>query len=175
MNKIGKNTREFNLIQQNLVDYVEPILGCRSRAEDIVQEVIIRTIPNEQSCIPKQGVGYLYKAVKNLAIDFIRRSAMEKRHQSTHIISWIEPSATPNPETVLAQQKEISKIVNALDKLPEKEKIAIQKHRIEGCSFSEIAQHLNVSNATVHRLIKKGFLTIMKELTPKTDKEKDDD
>lgn len=151
--------------RQDLVDYATPIIGCRNQAEDIVQDAFLRFLPEKNSRPPKKsGLAYLYKTVRNLAIDFIRRSAMENRHQSSGNIEWLNPGEAPSPELVNQRRTDLDAITNALSQLPEKERIAVEMHRIGGYTLQEIAHHLNVSVATAHRLLRNGLIKVVRAL-----------
>ena len=56
-----------------LIDYAQPIVGCRARAEDVVQEAYLRFAAATDRERPAddrilQPVGYLYRIVRNLAV-----------------------------------------------------------------------------------------------------------
>ncbi|MGU9546296.1 sigma factor, partial [Bacillus cereus] len=61
-----------------LLDYAAPIVGCRSRAEDVVQEAWLRFSRQEEDAAIRHPASYLYRIVRNLSLDLTRRSATEK-------------------------------------------------------------------------------------------------
>ena len=64
-----------------LVDYSAPIVGCRAQAEEVVQEAWLRFCGQADSAAqPSNPVGYLYRIVRNLSFDLLRRSTLENRH-----------------------------------------------------------------------------------------------
>lgn len=146
-----------------LVNYATPITGCRARAEDIVQEAYLKVLPQEQHK-PQNAIAYLYRTVRNLAIDLVRRSAMEDRHQDADRVSWLEPMAATSPEDMTSQHDELQRIADVISRLPESERRAIEMHRFGGHSMTEIARRLEVSPATVHRLIRNALSKISQAL-----------
>jgi RNA polymerase sigma-70 factor (ECF subfamily) len=69
-----------------LIDYATPIVGCRARAEDVVQEAYIRFVPARVADARiEQPVAYLYRIVRNVALDWTRRFAPLSVSTSTRI------------------------------------------------------------------------------------------
>lgn len=62
-----------------LVDYAASIVGCRSRAEDVVPEAYLRFDDAAERGRLTQPTGYLFRIVRNLATDLLRRLALENR------------------------------------------------------------------------------------------------
>src|SRR5687768_2183785 len=66
-----------------LVEYATPLVGDRARAEDIVQDAYLRFAPRETEAgdgikAITQPLGYLYRVVRNLALDLGRRRKSEQ-------------------------------------------------------------------------------------------------
>lgn len=143
-----------------LVKYATPITGCRAHAEDIVQEAYLKVLPTKKT----NTISYMYRVVRNLAIDLVRRSSMEGRLRDSEKITWLEPKGVITPEESSSQQDDLSKISYAFDQLPELEKQALSMHRIDGYTMLEIAKRLNISVSTVHRLIKSAVVALGQSL-----------
>ncbi|MCU5787979.1 sigma-70 family RNA polymerase sigma factor [Alloalcanivorax marinus] len=136
-----------------LVDYVTSIVGCRARAEDLVQDAFLRFVPDGRRPTGS-GVAYLYRIVRNLAIDFTRRSAMESRHQNEETVEWLKPREESSPEQTALQHDRLDRLAGVLDGLPRRQRLAIEMHRVGGYTLAEIAERLDVSTATAHRLVR---------------------
>lgn len=143
-----------------LMDYVTRITGCRARAEDVVQDAFLRYAPDEIKDTSVSRVSYLYKIVRNLAIDLVRRSAMETRYLYTNTVTWLEPAGEASPEEHTLQSDQLSRVVEVLSKLSEKERLAIEMYRFSDYTQAEIAERLGVSISTVHRMIRNAMLQI---------------
>ncbi|WP_250463463.1 sigma-70 family RNA polymerase sigma factor [Microbulbifer litoralis] len=146
----------------DLVDYVATITGCRSRAEDVVQDAFLRFVPdNGPAAAPgTSGAAYLYRIVRNLAFDLSRRSTMESRHQNEESVEWLKPREERSPEQLLLQHKRLEQLSVVLEGLPERERIAIEMHRVGGYTLAEISERLRVSTATAHRLVRRAVVHI---------------
>ncbi len=137
-----------------LVDYAAPIVGCRSRAEDVVQEAWLRfSGRDEQGAGVNNPVGYLYRIVRNLALDLTRRVATERRSPDGDAILAEMPSAAASPEQQAASQDELQVISDALSELPERTRTAFEMHRLGGFTLQQVAAALGISLGLAHQLV----------------------
>ena len=138
-----------------LIDYAQPIVGCRSRAEDVVQEAYLRFAaatdrerPADERIL--QPVGYLYRIVRNLAVDWARHVAQEDPAAVMEQIA----SATPSPEQAALDRNQLRIVIAALAELPPRTRWAFELHRLQGETFPIIARRLGISVGLAHRLVK---------------------
>ena len=155
----------YHLHRGALVDYALPIVGCRAKAEDIVQEAFIRfsarkgtaelglgAAGNRRQAIA-HPVSYLYRIVRNLAIDWIRRPAESLEIGDVDGLAAV-PDKTATPEQTVLQRDELRILAEALAELPERTRTAFDLHRLQGRSLKEVANHLGVSVVRAHQLVK---------------------
>ena len=150
-----------------LVDYAAPIVGCRARAEDVVQDAFLRysaqqaagtadgtadgtSNPGQAIAYP---VSYLYRIVRNLALDGVRRSAVSGESADETTLARLQ-TATATPEQTTLDRDRLRLLAEALTELPERTRIAFDMHRIEGRSLQEVADRLGVSVVRAHQLVK---------------------
>lgn len=136
-----------------LIDYATPIVGCPAHAEDVVQEAYTRFAP--APAVVNQPASYLYRIVRNLALDLKRSLVSETRRNAMRAESI--DAAVPSPEEHAYYRDELRKVEEALATLPPKVKLAFQMHRLGGMTFEQIGQRLNVSTATAARWSKEAF------------------
>jgi RNA polymerase sigma factor (sigma-70 family) len=150
----------------SLVDYATPIVGDRARAEDLVQEAFLRFAPpgEEPPGEIEQPLAYLYRIVRNLALDWTRRRTMEHRRQQAEPPWWAMPETPRTPEQELAHARDIDLVAAALEELPRDARIAVEMHRFGGHTLGEIADRLGVSVPTAHRLVRDALLRIARRL-----------
>lgn len=150
-----------------LVDYATPITGCRARAEDVVQDAFLRFMPAPGAATPRrQPVAYLYRIVRNLALDGARRSAMEKRHQTADQAPWLIPAAEPDPAQTASARDELSQVAETLRRLPDAARTALTLYRLHGLTQEAVAARLGVSVPTANRLIRSALLQVAQCVTP---------
>jgi len=143
-----------------LIDYAQPIVGCRARAEDVVQEAYLRlaNIDDTRAAASPihQPVGYLYRIVRNLALDWVRHRAIEG-DAVTPEQGDATPAAIPTPEQQALDRDQLRRLIAALDELPMRTRTAFEMHRLDGRTFPEIARHLGISVGLSHRLVKQAL------------------
>lgn len=146
-----------------LVDYAAPIVGCRARAEDVVQDAFLRYSAQQAAATADETadsgqaiahpVSYLYRIVRNLALDGVRRSAVSGESADETTLARL-PTATATPEQTTLDRDRLRLLAEALTELPERTRIAFDMHRIEGRSLQEVADRLGVSVVRAHQLVK---------------------
>jgi RNA polymerase sigma-70 factor (ECF subfamily) len=143
-----------------LVDYASGILGNRVRAEDMVQEAWMRLDQAAQSRFLDQPLSYLYRIVRNLALDDRRRSVREHKVVAIESLETATdrlPDERPSPEETVLYKAEFGLLMDALAELPERTRIALEMHRFGECKLREIAEVLGVSLPMAHTLVSQGI------------------
>ncbi|MFV0453929.1 MAG: sigma-70 family RNA polymerase sigma factor [Pseudomonas sp.] len=152
MNEQGNKSHLFANHRKALVDYAAPITGCRAQAEDVVQDAWLRFSQTKQGNLT-QPLAYLYRIVRNLALDFTRSAGYNQRQNDSEELFEQIPAHTPSPEQQLSSQDELRLIAEALAQLPERTRIAFEMHRLGGYTLQQIASHLNISVGLAHQLV----------------------
>lgn len=144
-----------------LISYAIPLTGSRAAAEDIVQDAWFRFSSAPTAQTPS---AYLYRIVRNLALDFVRRLSLENRYQPEEetppVCAWMLPSASPEPEDTLVNTEQLDEVSKAMAALPEKEAQALEMHRLGGARYEEIAEALEVSVSSAHRLVHQAMVKV---------------
>ena len=146
-----------------LIDYATPIVGDRAQAEDVVQEAWLR-FEGAESPEPAaarqtpilQPVGYLYRIVRNLALDWTRKLASERRSQqnSFTLDAVAAQMDGTTPEATILHRDTLRLVAAAMAELPERNRLAFEMHRFGGCTFQEIADRLGISLGLAHKLVR---------------------
>lgn len=155
-----------------LVEYAMPIVGDRMRAEDVVQEAFLRFAPARPAPSDPardQPLRYLYRIVRNLAYDLMRRRLTEQRAQLDEPIWWTVPAASRTPEEELALRQKLRRIDEILAEYPPRVRLAVKMHRLGGYTLQEIAERLGVSVNMVHRMIRDAVLVVATRLSASAD------
>ncbi len=141
------------------MNYASGIVGDKAHAEDIVQEAWLRFDEAVRRRQPEHPLGYLYRIVRNLALDGRRRMTRESRVMvNRHFDAVVGTSAddAPGPERIALYKDELELVIAAIDELPERTRIALEMHRFGGCKLREIAAFLNISIPLAHVLVADG-------------------
>lgn len=148
-----------------LIDYATPIFGCRARAEDVVQDAYVRFAQRRRGQDEvEQPLGYLYRIVRNLAVDALRSmGADQRRRDAQRVLLPDEPSAV-SPEDALIAQDALRRVDKALSDMPERMRRAFHLYRMAGLTLQQISDELGVSVPTAHRLVREATLVLMREM-----------
>ena len=135
-------------------------LGTRDDARDVSQEVFLRAFKYlHRVDVHKPFEPWLMRITVNACRDAARRR--QRRRDTvveTHTPDPIDPS--PDPYDGLARKQERLILQNALDTLPEKERLAILLRDVEGLSTAEFASILQSSETTVRSQVSRGRLRL---------------
>ena len=145
----------FMMHRGALVNYANGIVGDSAHAEDVVQEAWLRYGAARQGWRLEEPVGYLYRIVRNLALDRRRRLNLEDRHAAVQIGQAETDIAdrAPSPEDKAIARQELQRVIAAMAELPERTRIALEMHRFGGCTLKDIARHLGVSVSMAQVLV----------------------
>ena len=145
-----------------LIDRHAPALELFARqwcesAEDVVQEAFVKLAG--QNPQPEQPVAWLYRAVRNRAINAGLASRRRKRHETGAAANadlWFESEFTPEIEPEQAQA--------VLESLPIDQREVIVAHLWGGLTFQEIAVLVDSSSSTIHRRYQAGLAALREQL-----------
>lgn len=141
-----------------LINYAKGVLGDRASAEDVVQDAFLR-FSEATSAALEQPAAYLYRIVRNLALDAMRRQNSENRQQQSPP-QWMQPGQLHSPEQQVLHQADIRQVAATFADLPEQMRIAVEMHRLGGYTLQQIASHLNITLSMTHRLVRDAVVQL---------------
>jgi len=148
----------FMAHRDELLAYASGIVGDHADAEDVLQEAFLRFDAVAGARPLDEPLGYLYRIVRNLAVDGRRRKTREGRLILADTTQAEEtPEDRPSPEAEAAGRDELRAMRDAMAELPERTRIALEMHRFGGCTLKDIAAFLDVSIGTAHGLVISGL------------------
>lgn len=139
-----------------LVDYATGIVGSRAQAEDVVQEAWLRFDDAAKTRFVNEPLSYLYRIVRNLALDGRRRMARESKVLTGDDLDRAAANSIDQPSTpeaIALHRNQLDAMMTALAELPERHRIAFEMHRVAGCTLREIAVTLDVSVSQAQVLV----------------------
>ena len=158
-----------NRYKDKLINFIFNYLGDFESSEDVVQETMIKLYQKKHYYkeIAKFST-WLYTIAKNLANTELRK----RKQRKTTLLSQFSkddktyelPSNDPEPGQEI-QTDIVNKIIrNAVDQLSEKFKIVIVLRDIQGLSYEDISDIINVPIGTVKSRINRARLQLQVEL-----------
>ena len=158
-----------NRYKDKLINFIFSYLGDLESSEDVVQETMIKLYQKKHYYkeIAKFST-WLYTIAKNLANTELRK----RKQRKTTLLSQFSkddktyelPSNDPEPGQEI-QTDIVNKIIrDAVDQLSEKFKIVIVLRDIQGLSYEDISEIINVPIGTVKSRINRARLQLQVEL-----------
>ena len=153
------NEQEFNdafiAHRSQLHHTAQKILRSRELAEEVVQEAYLKVVEIAKNCTIKQPVAYFFQIVRNLSIDYYRRSSIEATlFSSEEDNSHYSAIATGTPETIAITRENLLLLDKVLGSLPERTRKAFEWYRLGGHTQRDIAEMLGVSTTLVNFMIR---------------------
>jgi len=146
-----------------LHSYAYTLLQEDAQAEEIVQQVYYKLwLKKNELHINQKLKAYLYKAVHNECLNFIKHQKVKKTHQE-FVMHTEKQSSSPIQQ--LAAQELKTKIQQALASLPEQCRTIFQMSRFEDLKYREIAEQLQLSVKTVENQMGKALRTMRQHLS----------
>lgn len=148
-----------------LVKIATRITGCHSRAEDVVQEAFFRLAAMKKVSLPlKAQVNYVFRVVRNLAIDSYRKQAMEQKYSGSEEEGLNAVINGATPESTNLHREALENVDAALSLLPPRTRYAFEVHRIHGVPQKVIAKELGVSPTLVNFMVHDALVHCRKML-----------
>ena len=132
-----------------LCEYAARFFVAEPEVEELVADVFLKLWQKRMSLtITSNLKAYLYKMVKHQVLGHLRikndaaTQSLEENLKQT-------PTSEMNPFWQLSYQEFLHKLEEKIKELPEQRQRIFRLNKLEGCSYSEIAQQLNLSEKTV--------------------------
>jgi RNA polymerase sigma-70 factor (ECF subfamily) len=127
------------------------VLGNWADAEEVAQEVFLRLYRHGLGFPTEAAMGsWIYRVTVNLCVDRTR-----KVRPCQDVPDLRDPGATPEASAIREERK--GQLMQALAKLPVKERAAVVLREIEGLSTAEVAEILGSREVTVRSQISNAF------------------
>ena len=127
------------------------MLGNGPEAEDAAQEAFIRAYKYLDSYDPKRPFStWLFSIASHYCIDQLRRRRIDWLPLREEIAEPVRlASASPNPEAVVTERDREAWIENLMETLSPTDRAAVTLHYWYDCSYSEIADVLDLTVSAV--------------------------
>ncbi len=120
----------------------------REVVADLIQDTFVRVAGMRNPETVENARGFLFTVAANLARDHLRRLLRRERVEAGPVEDSIA-CTLPTPEEALCRQQQERVLQQAIDSLPEMTREVFLLYHVEGCSYREIAERLELSSRTV--------------------------
>ncbi len=158
--------------QTSVLNLIYRFIGDRTQAKDLAQEVFLRVWQAAKSYEPDaKFTTWLYRITANLCLNELK-SARRRRWFQFHRFNEdnersIEETFTddsPTAEDLLLEKERNHQISDALQSLPDNQRMALVLKRYDDLSYQEIAQVLGCSVSAVESLLVRAKRTLQEKL-----------
>ncbi|NVK21881.1 MAG: RNA polymerase sigma factor [Kangiellaceae bacterium] len=159
--QLHPETEELLTFSRKALIFAVQILGNQSEAEDVVQASIEKALSHPSA--PHGGVDlqkWLYRVVRNAAIDRIRQQARESEEASESQLV----REGGNPESQLEQQQLQQQVRLALASLPAAMREILVLKDFHDCSYEDIAEILSIAKGTVMSRLHRARMALRQQL-----------
>jgi RNA polymerase sigma-70 factor (ECF subfamily) len=143
-------------------------------AEDLVQETMLRAYRSFDRFEPGTNLkAWLFRILTNAYINVYRKRQREPQKVSQDEVEDFDlyqelkdhdPQFSATPETIVLDALVDSDITDAIDDLPEQFRLAVVLSDIEGFSYAEMAEIMDVPMGTVMSRLHRGRKALQKRL-----------
>ena len=133
------------------------------QSEEIVQDVFCRIWEKRATLeITSSFQSYLFRAVHNGCLNFIKHQKVKQQHQADEI--HVAKSSPDTYSEELENPDTMDSIYEAIEKMPEERKKIFKLSRFEGLKYGEIAEKHGISVKTVEAQMGKALKYLREEL-----------
>jgi len=161
------------LLQNTVFSFSMKVCGQRQDAEDTMQEVLMKSVPNlPKFDSPKALVVWLYKVAKSRCLMSRRKSkfaprealSLEELMPDRRELGKLPGKAENTPETALIRREAAKRLREAVQKLPPEYRLILVLHDMEELSDEDIAEITGLRKGTIRVRLHLARLFVRKEL-----------
>ena len=154
----------FRSYYSQLYRFARRYVKNKQAAEDIAQDVFVNIWRNREKWRIRTSLrSYLYTAVRNRALNHLKRAEVENRR--AEIAGNITVPAT-TPEGHLHAKEIEEKVYKAIEELPVNCRQIFMLKKFDSLSYSEIAEIHGISVNTVKTQLSRAVKFLLKQLAP---------
>ncbi|HLW80428.1 MAG TPA: sigma-70 family RNA polymerase sigma factor [Candidatus Acidoferrales bacterium] len=161
------------LLQNTVFSFSMKVCGQRQDAEDTMQDVLVKSIPNlPKFDSPKALMVWLYKVAKNRCLMSRRKSkfapkanlSLEELMPDRRELQSLSGNAAGTPEDSLLRRENAKRLRAAVQKLPSNYRLILVLHDMEELSDAEVAEITGLRLGTIRVRLHRARLFVRKEL-----------
>ncbi|SHK73520.1 RNA polymerase sigma factor [Desulforamulus aeronauticus] len=171
---IQGNSESFETIvrltQSGIYNLAFRILNNREEAQDATQEAFVKlyqALPSFRG--EARFTSWFYRIATNVCLDCYRRNKKKRENTAPeymeHLLLLLTSNGqNSNPEQIYQDKQKLLRLQKAIDELPVKYRTVIVLRHMEGFSYQEIAEIMQVPVQTVGTFLYRGKAVLLKKL-----------
>jgi RNA polymerase sigma-70 factor (ECF subfamily) len=158
--------------QTSILNLIYRFIGDRTQAKDLAQEVFLRVWQAAGSYQPKaKFTTWIYRITANLCFNGLKSARRKKwfsfnwfDEEGEHTIEETLSDGAPSAEDILLEKERSRQISDALQSLPDNQRMALVLKRYDDLSYQEIAKVIGCSVPAVESLLVRAKRTLQEKL-----------
>lgn len=156
----------FHRSKGKLKGFLKNVLPYGEDEESVLQEIYLKLWSNRKSIkADKKFETYLFAIARNMVIDVMRKRFYKQKYLED-LYCQLKEGQENNLDTLdRVEYSELEKkVFELIGKLPEKRQVIFKLNRIDGLTYKEIADKLEISENTVDTQIRKALVFLRNEM-----------
>lgn len=135
--------------------------GDYEKAKDLMQESFIKLWDNCKDVPYDKAKGFVFTLARNSFLNELKRGQMIQKHKNNAPKKILH---IQSPHYVLEEKEFLDKINSAISSLPDKNREVFLLNRIDGKTYREIAEILDISIKTVEKWMHDALVVLRKKI-----------
>ncbi|PRD49016.1 RNA polymerase sigma factor [Sphingobacterium haloxyli] len=154
----------YDRYKNQLASHLVRLLRSYELAEEVLQDVFIMLWEKRNEMDASKSVpAYLYRSALNKSKNMFRKIANDNRLREEFLLHFKVSSSNSVDEWI--DSKEVKQLLNSLlDRLPPQQKKVYMLCKLDGLSYKEVSEQLQISVTTVNSHIRNANLFLKSEL-----------
>ncbi|MCB0587785.1 MAG: RNA polymerase sigma factor [Phaeodactylibacter sp.] len=137
----------FLQLVEPLRNYLYYHCSSTQLAEDLAQEAFLRLWEHCQTVPPEKAKAFIYRVGYNLFLDGIKHQKVALKFQN----QYSGEKTVESPEFEYQTKEFEARLWETVAALPEKSRVVFLMNRIDGCTYKEIAELLDIGVKAVEK------------------------
>ncbi|MFQ5663510.1 MAG: RNA polymerase sigma factor [Terriglobia bacterium] len=159
-----------------LIHFLYRMVHEAALAEELAQEVFLRVYRARQRYRPRaRFTTWLFRIAANVALNALRDGRVRRARETplesgsadpaqSRLVQLADPA--PNVEQGMLEAERREQIRQAVEALPEKQRLAVLLHKYQEMDYAEIADILDCSESALKSLLFRAYETLRVKLRP---------
>jgi RNA polymerase sigma-70 factor (ECF subfamily) len=152
------------VLRPRLLRFALSLARNRDEAEDLVQATYARAIERfDQYRLGSRLIGWLFSILNSIWVNQVRSADVRRRHADYARLAAVE---SDHPWPGLEARQSLAKVRQRVAELPEDQRAALMLIAVEGLSYREASDILNVPMGTLASRLARARYTLRAALDP---------